>query len=96
MEKVLLKSGKVNTEAMVNLFFNSSKLDWYLSDQTNLALFSNKAVMGLASLENPSMNLLSLLQNEALVDAQNGQKPQPFCGPGLKAPLTPVHNTNRC
>ena len=38
---------------------------------------------------------IPLLQNEALVDAQNGQKPRPFCGPGLKAPLTPVRNTNR-
>jgi len=58
IEKLLLKSGKVNTRAVVNLFFNSSKLAWHLSDQINLALFSNKVVIGLASLENPSMNLL--------------------------------------
>jgi len=38
----------------------------------------------------------ALLQNEALVDAQNHQKPRPFCGPGLKDPLTPVCNMNRC
>ena len=40
--------------------------------------------------------LVSVLQNEALVDAQNGQKPRPFCGPGLKTPLAPVRVTNRC
>ena len=39
---------------------------------------------------------LPLQQNEALVDAQNGQKPRPFCGPGLKTSLAPVCNTNRC
>ncbi|KAG0520572.1 hypothetical protein BDA96_08G086000 [Sorghum bicolor] len=38
----------------------------------------------------------TLLQNEALVDVQNGQKPRPFCGPGLKTPLAPVRVTNRC
>ena len=32
------------------------------------------------------MHAGSLLQNEALVDAQNHQKSQPFCGPGLKGP----------
>ena len=41
-------------------------------------------------------NNYSLVQNEALVDAQNGQKPRPFCGPGLKTPLEPVCNMNRC
>jgi len=38
----------------------------------------------------------SLLQNKALVDAQNHQKPRLFFCPGLKAPLAPVRNTGRC
>jgi hypothetical protein len=54
----LVKSGKVNTGAVVNLFFSSLKLAWHLSDHINLAFFSNRAVIGLASLENPSINLL--------------------------------------
>ena len=45
---------------------------------------------------NATLGVDALLQNEALVDAQNGQKPRPFCGLGLKAPLTSVRNTNQC
>jgi hypothetical protein len=58
MEKFLLKSSKTKTRVVINLFFNSSKLAWHFSDHTNIAFFSNRAVIGLASLENPSMNLL--------------------------------------
>jgi hypothetical protein len=54
----LLKFGNVNTGAIVNLFFNSLKLAWHFSNHTNLAFFSSNAVIGFASLENPSMNLL--------------------------------------
>jgi hypothetical protein len=58
MEKFLLKSSKTNTGTAVNLFFNSSKLAWHFLDHANLAFFSNRAIIGLASLENPSINLL--------------------------------------
>jgi len=63
-------------------------------DDTSTMEHSNRFIIQCGEAAN--RDELTLLQNEALVDAQNHQKPRPFCGPGLKAPLTPVRNTNRC
>ncbi|PVH34944.1 hypothetical protein PAHAL_7G071500 [Panicum hallii] len=50
-------SGKTNTGAVVSLSFSSWKLRSQASVQTNFLSFLSSSVIGLAILENPSMNL---------------------------------------